>query len=106
MPTYILGKDGWIDKKTGEPMPRANPDSPPCLPRIDTSDSQEPLLSHADGKLYTSKAAMRASYRAENNPQGVNYVELGPEPYRRPKPTPDKEGIRTAIKQAKELHNL
>jgi hypothetical protein len=72
------------------------------LPRIDTSDDQPPLVSYADGKVYTSKAKMRESYRASNNPQGVNYVELGNEPVSkpRPKPKPDRAAIKEAVLRA------
>lgn len=105
MARYIWTPEGLKNTSTGVIEPFVT-DAPPVLPRIDTSDSTAPLLSHADGKLYTSKAAMRESYKAANNPQGVNYVELGPEPYRASKAKPDKEGIRKAIRQAKELHNL
>lgn len=43
------------------------------------SDTQEPLLSGADGKWYTSKSAMRASYRADGNPRGIEFTEIGNE---------------------------
>lgn len=42
-------------------------------------DTIEPTISQADGKEYTSKSALRATYRAENNPQGINYIEIGNE---------------------------
>lgn len=42
-------------------------------------DTIDPTVSQADGKEYTSKAALRATYKAENNPQGINYIELGTE---------------------------
>lgn len=31
----------------------------------------------ADGQFYTSKTALRRTYRADGNPQGVDYVEVG-----------------------------
>lgn len=40
-------------------------------------DTQDLLQSMADGKLYDSKSAMRASYKAENNPHGVDFIETG-----------------------------
>lgn len=42
-------------------------------------DTIEPTVSQADGKEYTSKSALRATYKAENNPQGINYTEIGNE---------------------------
>lgn len=47
-----------------------------ALPTI-ASDFSEPVQSMADGKWYTNKGALRSSYKAENNPQGVDYVEVG-----------------------------
>ena len=41
----------------------------------DTLDS--PLYSGADGKQYTSKAALRSSYKAANNPRGIDFIEVG-----------------------------
>lgn len=76
MTTYVFTPDGLMNKATGVVEP-FNRDAKPCLPRIDTGDSHEPLLSMADGKYYTSKAAMRESYKAKNNAQGVEYVEVG-----------------------------
>lgn len=72
------------------------------LPMIGVSDSTEPLRSMADGKVYTSRSAMRQSYKASNNPQGVNYVELGNEPRAKaaPKPKPDRAAIKEAVQRA------
>lgn len=50
-------------------------------------DTMDETLSHADGKIYTSKAALYASYRENGNPQGVRYECVGEkvaEPYKRP----------------------
>lgn len=101
MPTYVYTPQGLMNRATGEVEP-FRLDAPPVLPRIDTSDDQEALLSMADGKMYTSKAAMRESYKAANNPQGVNYVELGPETRAKPqaKPKPDRAAIKQAVQRA------
>lgn len=40
-------------------------------------DFDEPVQSMADGQFYTNKAALRRSYRADGNPQGVEYQEIG-----------------------------
>lgn len=41
------------------------------------SDSISPIVSQADGKTYDSLSGLYASYRADGNPQGVNYEVLG-----------------------------
>lgn len=78
MTTYIFTEGGLINKATGEFEP-FNRDAPVKMPRIYTGDEQEPLVSAADGKIYTSKAAMRASYKASGNPRGINFIEVGDE---------------------------
>ena len=40
-------------------------------------DFDEPVQSMADGQFYTNKAALRRSYRADGNPQGIAYEEVG-----------------------------
>lgn len=101
MATYIHTPYGLINRETGKMEPFTR-DAPPVLPRILRGDEQPPLVSMADGKVYTSKAAMRASYKAANNPQGVNYVELGNEPRAKaaPKPKPDRAAIKEAVQRA------
>lgn len=79
MTTYTFTPNGLLNKATGEVEP-FNRDAPVCLPQLMRGDEQEPLLSMADGKMYTSKAAMRASYKASGNPQGKEYVEVGDDP--------------------------
>jgi hypothetical protein len=43
------------------------------------SDTIEPVKSMADGKYYSSKAALRSTYKPSGNPQGISYVEVGNE---------------------------
>ena len=64
-------------------------------------DTMDELQSMADGKTYTSKSAMRASYKAENNPHGVDFHEVGNEntaTFNPPKR--DRAGDRDAIERA------
>jgi hypothetical protein len=71
------------------------------------SDEMPPTRSMADGKWYTSKSAMRRSYRASGNPQGLNYDEVGNDPARfreKPRPGPDRKAIHEAIERAKARH--
>lgn len=76
MTTYVFTPEGLMDKATGVVTP-FNRNAPITMPRIMRGDEQEPLMSMADGKMYTSKAAMRASYKPGGNPQGKEYVEVG-----------------------------
>jgi len=69
----------------------------PC-PRL-MLDETPPLTSMADGKIYTSKAAMRQSYKASNNPKGINYTEVGDDKsFTSPTPKPLKRADRADIK--------
>lgn len=71
------------------------------------SDYIDPVLSHADGKMYDSKAALFRSYRADGNPQGVRYECVGErvaEPYKRaPR---DKAKAREAVTRTLEKMGL
>lgn len=62
------------------------------------SDHIDPVLSHADGRMYDSKSALYRTYRPEGNPQGVRYECIGEkiaEPYKRP--ARDKNLAREAV---------
>lgn len=76
--------------------------SPLSAPTVvcDTMDGH--LRSYADGKMYDSKAKLRATYKPSGNPQGESYVEVGNEPLKRimePK-NPDRKGIEAAVGKA------
>lgn len=61
------------------------------------SDTMEPVQSMLDGKYYSSKSALRATYKA------AGVVEVGNDPARlrpRKKPKPDRKAIRTSIEKA------
>jgi len=109
MPRYAYTPQGLMDKDTGSIQPWSR-NAPPVLPRIDTGDDQEPLRSMADGKLYTSKAKMRESYRAANNPRGVDFIEVGDDrEYISPTPkaplAPKKEDFLAAVEKAEAAIN-
>lgn len=76
MATYVFVDGGLVNKDTGafEPFKR---DAPIKMPMVMRGDETEPLQSAADGKWYTSKAAMRESYKASNNPRGIAFEEVG-----------------------------
>jgi hypothetical protein len=67
------------------------------------SDEMPPTQSMLDGKYYTSKAALRATYRPSGNREGARFVEVGNDPALlrpRPKPAPDRKAIRQAVGRA------
>ena len=103
MTTYVFTDGGLINKATGEFEP-FNRNGPVTRPQIMRGDEQEPLVSMADGKVYTSKAAMRESYKASGNPQGIEYTEVGDDTsYRKTVTTPkkiDEQALRDATERA------
>lgn len=61
----------------------------------------EPVQSMADGKWYDTPADLRKSYKAENNPAGVDYIELGNEDIKPDEgPVQTRAELRDEIKQA------
>lgn len=55
----------------------------------------------ADGKYYDDQASLRATYRAANNPHGVDFIEVGNEDITKfEKPKKDRKGQRDAIERA------
>jgi len=88
-------KEIVIERK--ERLPARRSDLPcPYL----ASDTMEPVQSMVDGQFYTSKAKMRASYRA------AGVVEVGNDPARlkpKAKPEPDHKAIRQSLKKAAEI---
>lgn len=62
------------------------------------------VQSMADGRMYTSRAMLRRSYRASGNPQGVEYTEVGNDPARFRQPEPyrgDERAVADAIEKAR-----
>ena len=67
------------------------------------TDEMPPTQSMADGKVYTSKAAIRATYKPSGNAEGACYTEVGNDPAmlrRQPKPKPNRKTIKAAVGQA------
>lgn len=88
----------WPENHTWEGPSRSDLSAPMVI-----GDGQEPLKSMADGKVYESKSAMRRSYRADGNPQGVEFVEVGNDPGRfkpKPKPKVDEQAITNSLGKA------
>lgn len=69
------GRKRLVDLNRPEPIPPARSDFPaPYIRR----DSIDPCLG-ADGKMHDSLASYRRSLRADGNPRGENFIELGNE---------------------------
>lgn len=85
----------WPDNHYSEAPARSDLSAPMVI-----GDTQDELKSMADGKMYSSKSAMRASYKAANNPLGVDFIEVGNDPGRfreKPKPKIDGAAIEASI---------
>lgn len=71
----------------------------PC-PRI-VRPFASAVQSMADGKWYDDPHSLRQSYKAENNPQGVDYIEVGNEDVTTfTPPKRDRKADRDAIERA------
>lgn len=60
-------------------------------------DTMAPVQSMLDGKLYDSKAALRATYKA------AGVTEVGNDPAirrKQPKPKPDRQAIKASVDRA------
>lgn len=62
------GEQAWLDKTTFRPSRSSF---------YVRSDSIDPVRSMADGKMHDSLSSLYKSYRADGNPQGVNYQCIG-----------------------------
>lgn len=92
----------WVyDPDTGQLVPKDEFHSRKPAPKRGTVAS--PMLirdcievkSMVDGQIYTSKSALRRSYREKG------YIEVGNEELKAPpKPKPDRKGIRDAVRRA------
>lgn len=104
MTTYVFVDGGLVNKRTGEFEPFKR-NAPISMPMIMRGDETEPLQSAADGKWYTSKAAMRESYKASNNPRGIAFEEVGDDSRYLSGEAPDrdmgsKEDVAVAVEKA------
>lgn len=92
-----FSKDIVIQPKA-RPLPKRS--SLPC-PRI-ASDIMEPVQSQLDGKIYESKSALRATYRA------AGVIEVGNDPARlrpRAKKPIDDTAVANAVDKAEARFN-
>lgn len=80
---YAPGRKRLVDLNRADETPIASSDFPcPMIRR----DAIEPCVG-MDGKTHESLSSLRKSYRADGNPQGQNYIEIGNEkrPEHKPK---------------------
>lgn len=66
-------------------------------------DGMEPTQSMVDGEYYTSKTALRATYKPSGNAKGESFIEVGNDPAAlRPKPKPkvDRQAVKAAVGRA------
>lgn len=94
----------WFDVGNGRkvyrriPEPRQRPSM--ACPHI-VRPFSDPVQSMADGKFYDDPAALRATYKASGNPQGIDYVEIGNEDVTTfTPPKRDRKADREAIERA------
>ena len=80
------------------PRPQAT-SSLPCPKVIGSFD--QPVQSMADGKWYSNARDLRRTYKADGNPQGVEYNEVGNEDITTfTPPKKDRQANRAAIERA------
>lgn len=98
---------GWhaLDRWPHNCLPERNYAASDLPAPMVIGDTIEPTQSMVDGKYYTSKAAIRATYKPSGNKDGKRYVEVGndssvlnPKPYQKPKP--DRQAIKAAVGKA------
>lgn len=95
----INGKMMLVRKDRAQALP-SGPQSDFPTPRLVRAFSA-PVQSMADGKFYDDPASLRASFKAENNPHGVDFIEVGNEDLTKfTPPKKDRKANREAIERA------
>lgn len=88
----------WPDNHFEEPPPRSELAAPAFISdNLESLGGLNGIQNQADGRFYTSKAKLRADYRARN------MLEVGNDPQRHKafqKPRPDRAKIKEAIHRA------
>lgn len=90
---------GEMHDKNAWPDNHRKPDEVLCVPMV-IRDEMEPVQNQHDGKFYTSKRAIRASYMPSGNKEGVRLVEIGDQKQKRERIKPDRKGIKDAVQRA------
>lgn len=82
--------DAWPPLCMRAPPKRSNLKAPMLV-----RDGMEPVQSMLDGRMYDSKSALRATYKA------AGVVEVGNDlPKPRPRPRADRKAIKAAVRKA------
>lgn len=92
----------WSDLKPRQRKARSvhNRSSAVPLPML-VRPFSEPVQSMADGKFYDDPASLRSSYKADNNPHGCDFIEVGNEDITKfEAPKKDRKAQRDAIERA------
>ena len=104
-----MSEYAWVDAGNGRQVFRRIDTSPAPArsalpsPMIIGDTLADPVQSHADGRFYSSKAALRATYLPSGNPQGERYIEVGNDPARLRPPQrqkPDRKAIRETVQRS------
>lgn len=92
------------DSETGKVVPKGS-ETRALGPGKPVNDEMPiAVQSMADGRYYSSRSALRRTYRASGNPQGVHYTEVGNDPARFKQPEPyrgNERGVMDAIGKAR-----
>ncbi|WP_184805189.1 hypothetical protein [Rhizobium leucaenae] len=98
---------GWhaLDRWPHNCMPERNLAASDLPAPNYVSDTIEPTQSMVDGQFYTSKAAIRSTYKPSGNKEGKRFEEVGNDasimrPKPRQKPKPDRLAIKAAVGKA------
>lgn len=98
--------DGWVKNARGGWVKRYGPPRTPstarsglACPRIQT-DTIDACQSQADGNYYDSLSQLRRTYRADGNPHGQEFIELGNEKLEAKEHVPDRGQRVQDIKKA------
>lgn len=98
----MMSEYGWIKLDDGrERYCRLDRGAPPKVSELPfpmvMRDDMDPVQSMLDGKMYTSKSALRATYKA------AGVIEIGNDPSRlkpRQRKMPDRKKIKDTVEKA------
>lgn len=102
---YVCPDCGGMHDKYAWPDNHARPGERLASPQV-IRDEMDPVQNQHDGRIYTSKRAMRASYLPSGNKEGARLIEVGTEKQKpKPKYKPDAKAIRTSMDKAQAALN-
>ncbi len=96
----VCGDYHWLSAWRNNHVEADEPRCPLTAPMV-ISDTIEPVRSMADGNYYSSKAALRSTYKPSGNPDGISYIEVGNDQPKTPvKPKTDEKAIQASLEKA------